>query len=1585
MPSLIDRVAKIKINAGGFEKLADTDWKIRYFVPMFDNRLGAGATSQIDINSSTFTNKTIQELEFEASGYNGVFGQVIGKVSNDHWNIQSTGENTLQSGAVPTLMQDLLSFGNTQTDFNIGLSTQGYFCLVENDSNLGATDSSANGVVSVSTQSLILPSNFGDFKFNKLAIIITNGAGASRLFGIVYFQNNLKKIRPALGVVSPDIKFKFNVILNSTTSGASQTDFENYVYFSNPSSDMEKMGLFTYSQSPIVVGDSLKLSDYTSTAFQDMIKDRSFVSFVDKENGNADAVLFGGFGSGTEVDGFLTNYTSPYNSEDDSMIEMEIPFSTSATKRQKSVVTFRRSGDFSMLRTIMRSNLDFTTDANDRTGSAIGGMFEGIYDSSFRGHDVLAQNITRSDLNVFGNYQTLDGLSTLTYPSITSIPDVSQFNSAIYQVQDSSIRGFNVSGTNIFSSNVIGDCFYLNHSNFSVAFGRHSKMANPVASSVYLLESDFSDINELRTSSLFAEKSSGMGMTFISNSDVNLLESQVINFTSFSDIFTNRSLAKTINHSSVNADQSTLENISNSNVNSNDSAISSALLSDIIVSGVNSLVTATIGEIVSTLNAGVMEIRTKTLGETYQNDRFVYMSEIHNFSNALTLGKWVNPTATISDGIDSIGGGSWGVFKMLLGVDYARSFLINSQSHPMDVFDKLTFLETDSGAFFQVGSESDFASKQLNMQYISESLSKNVSMIKIQNDALIGDSMIQDRLLNMDIDLWDNTFNNSGDKSFFVETFTNVIKSTDIYTPTTFTLAKTLLTTDGSQQSYPQSVDMVSRIGLFSARLSSFPNKKIYAQVINSFSGQLTSVKIFKVTELTSTTFKFGVGVNPIINENSIVTLFALDVELDLTTPYIRHSVASKSVIGNRTFINRTIPMNDFVKSIVNSETSNSTKVISSRLHLTNSNVSDVTNSDIQGDSLEVNNLKSVTIKGSNISIRPIVNFSEVLYRDAINGFSLFDSKGFVKDSSFVGKDIHIEILPIYKEVLWDNTTDQTLIVPSTDLAFWRDRVESRISNVQMFGNSIYSMSGIWDWDLVTGIDGVTKSVDSRLNVNWLANKDKSVFGLKKLGFNVTPIHGIRDSFLHGSNLFLTSTTGILENVHLFGKYLIAEHSDISIFGRYNEWHSPSLASKFGTDHFVIANGMGTDFGGGLLVDPNGGSGYTKRYNMFVVTDRGVTKIRSLVTRGAVIRSNPSWHISRFMVSGVGVGSALPVVNQTAKLFYESITRTNNNVIYYNDTSGSNNDTTQFKTRFGFWNMFSPIVSQHMANGIETLLNDSNKFNNQIEYGKLVGVPTNDTTSQGAFAEVSDTRSLFGVDYDGTIVSNINIDSNIAEINRTPITIQLTPYLNGSTTISTGFSEIVDIKTNIDNPFIPSGVTHVDQKLTYATDIKVAGFYTIAVKVKCGVDIKNGTFNANNNRLKVYMVKLKESLLVAPQGIPNYDSDNIECIINEKPQIQNNSLKQSFVNVNVKVFIGEVGKYIFPIVVELPTSTTTWDESTSLSGIMTDYYNYFWDTNNTFETNTQSRIDCVRSADNDFVSLNYDGYIKESECWNTQN
>lgn len=264
-------------------------------------------------------------------------------------------------------------------------------------------------------------------------------------------------------------------------------------------------------------------------------------------------------------------------------------------------------------------------------------------------------------------------------------------------------------------------------------------------------------------------------------------------------------------------------------------------------------------------------------------------------------------------------------------------------------------------------------------------------------------------------------------------------------------------------------------------------------------------------------------------------------------------------------------------------------------------------------------------IMGTRIKVNPTNAINAFLYNDG-GTLKLDYKQNKLMNSILFGNNINLNITPVNKTWAGNFQDGGTLDPLSSDDIDWlKASQESRLKNLYFFGDSIYTFSGIYTFDESDGA-----IFDSGFSSQFLDNSGKFI---DSEWFNnnpsLTPIHGIKDSFIRGTEIFLSSTSGALEEVNLFGRFINADHSWLTVFGRFNEWRNQPLVDRFGQDFFVVANGRGTPSGGGITnntsVDYT--SGFIRRYNMFVVTDRGITKTRTMISRGVAYRTNPSYQL----------------------------------------------------------------------------------------------------------------------------------------------------------------------------------------------------------------------------------------------------------------------------------------------------------------------------------------------------------------------
>ena len=330
--------------------------------------------------------------------------------------------------------------------------------------------------------------------------------------------------------------------------------------------------------------------------------------------------------------------------------------------------------------------------------------------------------------------------------------------------------------------------------------------------------------------------------------------------------------------------------------------------------------------------------------------------------------------------------------------------------------------------------------------------------------------------------------------------------------------------------------------------------------------------------------------------------------------------------------------------SRINSEESTITASVNSTIDLVDSLVGRVDGSIVNSLSLTAGDLKGCTIVGSNIRIRPINPISSIVY-NLKNGANTYTTASVVKNrvenSLFMGKNINVDIIPISYEWLGDynagalksfSVNGDTTYNP---VSWMLTEKQGRIKNVFMFGDSIHTTTGTFQFS--GGYDqGLTSWFLNNSGTYEISNDDKLYM----------PLQGLSDAFIYGRDIYLSSTSGSLEAVNAFGRFINLEHSWITVFGRYNEWYSANIEQVVGRDFFVVANGKSTSVGGGYYNTGTYANAFTRRYNMFSITDRGVTKVRSLVKSGALWRSNPSFALAFAKMD--------TMVSSTSWLFYPS-------------------------------------------------------------------------------------------------------------------------------------------------------------------------------------------------------------------------------------------------------------------------------------------------------------------------------------------
>lgn len=308
--------------------------------------------------------------------------------------------------------------------------------------------------------------------------------------------------------------------------------------------------------------------------------------------------------------------------------------------------------------------------------------------------------------------------------------------------------------------------------------------------------------------------------------------------------------------------------------------------------------------------------------------------------------------------------------------------------------------------------------------------------------------------------------------------------------------------------------------------------------------------------------------------------------------------------------------------SRINSDESSVSVAINSNIDALDSAIGRSESSLINGDRVTVGDIKGCTIIGSDIKIRPVNAVNTMVYK-LKNGANTYVTASAIKNrvehSMFVGHNINVDVSAVSQEWVGDFGTGDLKTfgvngdTTKTPVQWMLDDKTSRIKNVFMFGDSIHTTTGIFNF---------SKGYDMGLSTWFLSNSGR--YELATENRTYVPIQGIMDAFIHGRDIYISSTSGSLESINAFGKFVNIEHSWITVFGRYNEWYSAEIERTVGRDFFVVANGRSTSVGGGIY---NTGAilPYTQRYNMFTVTDRGVTKVRSLVKSGAVWRSNFSY------------------------------------------------------------------------------------------------------------------------------------------------------------------------------------------------------------------------------------------------------------------------------------------------------------------------------------------------------------------------
>lgn len=600
-----------------------------------------------------------------------------------------------------------------------------------------------------------------------------------------------------------------------------------------------------------------------------------------------------------------------------------------------------------------------------------------------------------------------------------------------------------------------------------------------------------------------------------------------------------------------------------------------------------------------------------------------------------------------------------------------------------------------------------------------------------------------------------------------------------------------------------------------------------------------------------------------------------------------------------------------------------------SQVNLVSSSVTRTFNSVINTEFSVLPQTENSMVIGTNIRVNPVNALNTIVYK--YNGVTSFASvKNAMQDSILFGSQINLNILPMTKHWLGDYSNGSLINLTSANsVKAYLEEARSRIKNVYIFGDSIHTMSGIYDFQA---------GYDLGLNSGFIQNSGRSDVSADNKKF--MPITGLRDSFIRGREITLASSSGILEEVNLFGRYLNAEHSWINVFGRYNEWFSREIENLVGRDFFVIANGMSHQRGGGIfntgkyidtiptLAEYNNGyrQRVTRRYNMFVVTDRGVTKARTLVKNGTLFRCNPNYLLQQaYMKEDYSAGNLTDIGTP----------------YWYGITSSATDLITDWSNSSSSWQTYAVYFPASGDSGDSTTPWRSTR---PIFIPNVLRPILDDDT------QLSDDVNYFGLSSDDQGFSNFITDGNLASYDQGRQT-NLKRLFKLTGILGTSVESINESASSLYHSVL------TDQSVSMmGIKLKNEGMYSLNLSLN-GL-VSNGT-NGNKATLNIKSVRIfmwenGKNATIQSNGDVYLDSPVVVFNYNGSTFKLTESVKFMVQNTNSEVW--------FSMTINYDESATTWTG---------------------FDNNTLGEgFSNIKSWRDGFLTLSYDGYMRDGSVWN---
>jgi len=1370
------RSAVFRVNAEGFKKFSQPNWEVRFHLPIYDKRFGGltyTGVTKLDVTSSEFQAETLANLEFNVNGANKVEGRAVVPhkfqtdstyLDTNSYTIDDTEDypNVPDDNALLGVMETALEFIDNTGEYNVGSGTHSGFShmfRIGQEGLVGISDALESTVTSAKEYSLILPSQTGTFKFNKVAVFITNSETAQTfLFGILYFNTNIKKTKPALSSDKlTDIKFKFRVIMNADTNDQNVTDmdYDNYIFFNNTTSDFK-----TFSSNVISTTDSILSSDNleglkTDSDYgtvQNILDESNFISHLENASKGGFAHLLGFDGVSANKHFLNEEYISLQNVK---------------------LSHINKKGDTSLglNRAILFDPTQETADIFDATSShSSAELYANNSDigktikSNIRGESITSENISLSVVTLFG---------------------ASGFESTATNINSSEVNGYGLKLLDINESLVLGRCSTISARNSLVvnSFVETSDKTQYETSVVTLGEVNLS-VNPTSTAKLTQDTIDyDLGSSYLKNAMVassaqslfSILSSDsnsLLEATTFNAMYT--SVNGSASTSSINTLYSSLSGtLNNSSINSTHSSISkshnsSVLIDNSVVDNVyNSMIS--IDDITQILSTDPTIVQHISVGDVYHNlgdtstsdsstksvERFFFMNlewglnpngfdfvvgEKQVTGTASAQASLIDTNATVMSGLEEINN-SWFLHTLLIsGATTTTDTQFTSSYQGTYIDGEINVFNASKGyipltlSFDEGGNSGVWLGEDsvLDWQNDFKSIWSGYELdAKLRKNVVVGVTAYNDVPLSTIDNLWKNdTTNNPSQDSLFsngssestmylydiiqnVEydtdfvktvltdggknsiarlvditslTYDSTAKTFTLVAPTSTSVSEISIGAESNTYTYNQVTAITQQITSLATNTNQYITLSLVQDSVTDseeFEAKLVTFKIDTIT----TTSGVSIVMSPLsdsLSNSEQMSMFTIGNALadgetvvgklnavvwavsDVFKAYL-DTVWTKTKntenIENKYVTSFAMGTDDFGTSGFNARygvgrilrlgllQSKFAKVTSwksaydanmSDLSLEATSVTKVDNSYVNTSHSKLGLVQDSIIVGNSIRVNPSIALNIFQYQD--NGSIKFGyQKNSLQNSILMGKNINLNINPVNKSYIGNHDDGALYDIHDADADVKQSRIDwvsaneqSRLKNIYILGDSIHTFSGIYEWGNANpDSDGILNDVmyDSQLSDFFTDNSGNDGANGIFRNSSVKPLHGLRNSLIRGTEIFLSSTSGTLEEINLFGKYLNADHSWLTVFGRYNEWYNAELSNAYGNDFFVIANGRGTSIGGGL--DNSGAnyvptSGFTRRYNMFVVTDRGITKTRTLISRGVAYRTNPSYQIHKY-------------------------------------------------------------------------------------------------------------------------------------------------------------------------------------------------------------------------------------------------------------------------------------------------------------------------------------------------------------------